>query len=272
MKKVVVSLTTIPERLHDTHYGERGLYSCIKSLCDQTIEDFDYTILFCIPRTYKLKNTKYTIPKWLIKLETKNKNKLILFRCIDHGPSTKIIPALQYTEKDLETIIIVVDDDQVYHPDMVKEHVKNQNLLENCAVGYDGLGVINPPVFYDIRDHYVSLVPNNTRVKVLQHYKSVSYKRKYFGEDFEREFVGKTTSDDILLSAYMGSRDIQKVVATYSGDTQPKDIDEWNVLVGRSFPIISPIAHDPQQGCSDPEAGERFHRPLEFEQKGFLEK
>ena len=70
----------------------------------------------------------------------------------------------------------------------------------------------------------------------------------------------------------MGYKNIHKIVATYEGDTHCDTIEEWHVEVGKSFPIISPIAHDGAQGCSDPEAGIRFFRPQEFEEKGYLEK
>jgi hypothetical protein len=219
---------------------------------------------------YKLHAVGYDIPEWLTDLQ-KQYAQLKIYRVEDVGPSTKILPTIQRVE-DPNIIIIVVDDDMVYRKELIEEHVKNQSLLENCAIGYDGLDLINPPVFNDPRDHYVSLAPNNTRVKVLQHYKSVSYKRSFFDKDLFTDFVGKTSSDDILLSAYMGYKNIHKIVATYDGDTHCDTIEEWHEQVGKSFPIINPIAHDRAQGCSDPEAEIRFFRPQEFEEKGYLER
>lgn len=266
--KAIISLTTIPERLSDTHYGDRGLISCILSLCKQTYNN--YEIHFNIPYIYSLHNVEYIIPEWLEKLQTEYPQ-LKIFRTDDMGPSTKILPTIRRIE-DPSTVLIIVDDDQQYHEQLVEEHVKNQQILENCAIGYDGLGVVDFTAYNDVRNHYVSLVPQNTRVKVLQHYKSVSYKREYFSEDLFTDFVGKTTSDDILISAYMGYKDIHKVVVTYSGDEHCDDLADWHIKVGRSFPIISPTAHNPSQGCSDPAAGERFHRPDEFEINGYLSK
>ena len=266
--KVIVTLTTVPERLNNTSYGERGVQSCIKSLCEQTYED--YEIHFNVPIMYKLHKVEYDIPEWITDLQNQY-FQLKIYRVEDVGPSTKILPTIQRVE-DPSTIIIVVDDDMVYRKELVEEHVKNQFLLENCAIGYDGLDLINPPVFNDPRDHYVSLVPNNIRVKVLQHYKSVSYKRSFFDKDLFTDFAGKTSSDDILLSAYMGYKNIHKIVATYEGDTHCDTIEEWHEQVGKSFPIINPIAHDRAQGCSDPEAEIRFFRPQEFEEKGYLER
>jgi len=266
--KVVITLTTIPERLSNTSYGERGVQACIKSLCEQTYPN--YEIHFNIPNTYKLHGVEYNIPEWLAEME-KEHSHLKLYRVEDVGPSTKILPTIQRVE-DPSTILIVVDDDMIYRKELVEEHVKNQSTLENCAIGYDGLDLIGQFLYDDPRDHYVSLVPVNVRVKVLQHYKSVSYKRSYFEDDLFTDFVGKTSSDDILMSAYMGYKNIHKIVATYEGDTQCKTMEQWHVTVGRSFPIISPIAHDSSQGCTDPRADIRFFRPQEFEQKGYLER
>lgn len=258
---VIVSLTTIPERLNDTHYGENGIYSCIMSLHNQNYDNFE--IHFNIPMVYKLHNTEYTIPDWLSELKN-----VKIFRVDDEGPVTKILPTIRrITNKN--TIIIVVDDDQRYHPDMIKEHVKNQTKYNNCAIGYDALDVVDGPIFNDIRDHFVSMVPEYTRVKVLQHYKSVSYKRGFFKKDLFTNFVGKTMSDDVLLSAYLGSKNIHKLVASYDDDPTYSTIEEWQSLVGMSFPIIGKITHDPGQGCSDP-SHVRFFVPSEFDQLGYM--
>jgi hypothetical protein len=258
---VIITLTTIPERLNDIHYGEAGIQSCIMSLCAQTYKNVE--IHFNIPTEYKLHKTEYTIPEWLSDLK-----QIKIFRVDDEGPATKILPTIRRIT-DKNTIIIVVDDDQRYHPDMVTEHVKNQKKYKNCAIGYDALDVVDGPVFNDIRDHYVSMVPQYTRVRVLQHYKSVSYKRSYFEEDLFTDFVGKTMSDDVLLSAYMGSKNIHKMVASYKGDPTYSTIEEWQSLVGMSFPITGRIAHSPGQGCGDP-LHVRFFVPPEFDQLGYM--
>jgi len=266
--KAIITLTTIPERLHNTYYQQNGVEACIRSLCEQTYNN--YEIHFNIPIVYKLHEVVYNIPEWLVNLQTEY-SQLKIYRVEDVGPSTKILPTIQRVEEG-DAVLIVVDDDMIYRKELVEEHIKNQSLLENCAIGYDGLDLINPPFFSDPRDHYVSLAPENLRVKVLQHYKSVSYKRSFFEEDLFTDFVGKTSSDDVLISAYMGYRNIHKIVATYEGDNHCDTIAEWHIKVGRSFPLIGPINHDGLQGCSDPKAGDRFFRPQEFEEKGFLER
>ena len=65
--KVIVTLTTVPERLNNTSYGERGVQSCIKSLCEQTYED--YEIHFNVTIMYKLHKVEYDIPEWITDLQ-----------------------------------------------------------------------------------------------------------------------------------------------------------------------------------------------------------
>jgi hypothetical protein len=268
MKKVIITLTTIPSRLGNVSYGERGTRSCIRSLCTQLYSD--YEIHFNIPTIYKLHQTEYFIPDWLTEME-KEFDCLKIYRVEDECASTKILPTIRRVE-DPDTILIVVDDDMVYNEELVSEHVKNQSILNNCAIGYDGLDLIGDMLYGDPRDHYVSLVPTNVRVKVLQHYKSVSYKRSFFDDDLFTDFVGKTRSDDILISAYMGYKNIHKIVANYEKDQQCENIEEWHSKVGTSFPIIQIAAHDPMEGANDILFGDKFFRPQEFTEKGYLER
>jgi hypothetical protein len=72
---------------------------------------------------------------------------------------------------------------------MVAEQVKNQNKYYNTAVGYDGMGALDPTVFDDIRNHYVVSVFKDIEVNMLQHYKTVSYRRRFFEDDFWTDFA-----------------------------------------------------------------------------------
>lgn len=267
MKNVIVTLTTIPDRLHDTKYGEYGIYSGLITLLNQ--DHLNYEVHFNIPYTYRMTGEEYIIPSWLQDLE-KQYTHLNIFRVDDEGPLTKILPTIRRIT-DPDTIIIVADDDQKYQSTMVTVQEHNQKIHERAALGYDGLDVL-VPFFHDPRDHYVSLVPKNLRVKVLQHYKTVSYKRSYFDEDLFTEFLGKTPSDDILISAYLGYKNIPKIVTFHEKDTQPNSLEEWHLTVGKSFPIIGSVHHDPSQGCNHPNFGNKFYAPPEFYTQGYLER
>lgn len=245
MSQVVVTLTTIPTRLHDEN--ELGLKSCIDSLVKQTYED--YEIHFNIPLYNATTKDPYVIPVWLNELAT-NTPRLKLYRVDDHGPITKLMPTLLRVE-DPDAIIITVDDDLVYNTEMVKEQVANQDKFSGCAVGYDGLGIVKPPVFNDVRDHYVVSVNDNYSVKVLQAYKTISYRRRYFEQDYFTDFVGKSWNDDIINSSYLAYKNIKRIVTFHPSDPVLKTIEEWQSLGGvQTFPVLKHTNHDTHEGCN----------------------
>jgi hypothetical protein len=240
--KLILTLTTIPSRLSDTKYGDMGIKSCIESLQNQNHND--YEVHFNIPYINKLTNEEYIIPEWL-----QDYDKIKIFRTEDLGPATKLIPTVERVT-DPETIIIVCDDDLVYHPDMIIEHIKHQSERD-CVFGYDSLGTYEPK-FGDVRDHYVVSVPFEMNGKVLQHYKTISYKRKYFKEDFFN-FVKEyySWSDDLLISAYMQKEKISRKVMPYNGEEKLETFDQWSSKGGvTTFPVLCHTAHDGYEGCS----------------------
>lgn len=243
----IVTLTTLPSRL--AYEGSQGIKACIKSLLDQNTE-FPYEIHINIPSVNKKTGEVYIVPEWLKEAE-KNNSKLKLFTELeDVGSITK----LYYTINRLtnpEDIIIVCDDDLIYHPNMVQEQISNQHKFVGCAVGYDGIRA-EYPIFNDVRDHYVVSVPQNVEVNYLQHYKTVSYKRKYFEEDFfSDEFMKISWADDIVLGAYMGKRNIKKIVTFYEKEDPINSLEDWQKRGGvTTFPCIAHTVHENKEGCN----------------------
>jgi hypothetical protein len=143
---IIVSLTTIPERL------EKGLPGiCIDSIMRQTIMP-DY-IIVNIPEISKSgKQYSYELAQ---KLEQTYKDKVffqikkpvvkVQFGIKDLGPVTKIVPTLDFIEKevdkdvDKDIYIILVDDDCIYNTNMVESLVmtKKKNPHE-LVIGTSG--------------------------------------------------------------------------------------------------------------------------------------
>jgi hypothetical protein len=130
------------------------------------------------------------------------------------------------------------------------------------------------PVFNDKRDHFVISVPFEVEGKILQHYKTVSYKRRYFEDDFFAKFVGKTKSDDILLSAYMKKQGITKMVMPYENEEKLNTLEQWEKKGGvETFPVIRHCYHDSGDGCRDERAVKieiPFFIPQEFTDKNYI--
>jgi len=268
--KNIISLTTIPSRLKDE--GEHGIKKCIDSLINQKF-DGDYEIHFNIPNKNKKTGQDYIIPEWLINLSNSNP-KLKIFKVgEDFGTLTKIIYTLR-RETDPESIIVICDDDLIYHSRMLDEQVKNQKKYENTAVGYDGCRAERDngeELFHDIRDHFVVSIYRNVYVNYLQHYKTISYKRKYFDDDFEDFTKLGSWNDDITIGAYMTKRKIKKMVTFYEFDEKLITIEQWNKKGGvTTFPVLAHTHHEGMEGCTLFRSEKCDDHLMEFLKLGYL--
>jgi glycosyltransferase involved in cell wall biosynthesis len=248
MNNVIVTLTTIPSRLHDLN--EQGIQLCINSLLDQSYQE--YEIHFNIPHRSELTGESYDpIPEWLTSHE-----KIKIFRCEDTGPITKLLGTLDRVN-DPDAIIIVVDDDLVYHRDMVIEQVLNQDRFPEHIVGYDGMrsrtndGKFSE-FFGDSRDYYFTAHTRNSLVDILQHYKTVSYRRRYFETDFF-QFIQENShwNDDLLLAAYFSYKKRNRLCTYHHSDKQLSSFDDWINEGGvTTFPVLRHTHHETFEGCN----------------------
>jgi len=234
---VIVSLSTVPERLHDNIYGEYGVKKTLITLCEQSYKN--YEVHFNLPEFSKVTNIPYVLPEWLGELQSKYEH-FKVHRTEDFGPPTKIVPTIMRVS-DPETILIAVDDDLIYHTDMVQEHVNHHQEIDNAAFGYDGRDSQNEVKYNDLRDCWVNCVEIPTEVNWFQNYKSGSYKRKYFESDFFEHFLNKTQCDDMLLSFYLRYKGIKLIVMPYKPDLDKiKTYQDWGAFqCVETFPVIA---------------------------------
>jgi hypothetical protein len=260
MSKTIVTLTTIPSRLTES-YGD-DFRSCIKSLLDQSVTDYELNMN--IPYFLKTTGEEYILPESLIKLESETEN-FTIFRTEDYGPGTKLIPTVERST-DPEDIIIVVDDDLVYHHDLVMVQRENQTKWLESIVGYDGLRS-KDNLFGDVRDYFFSSNYRTSRVDILQHYKSVSYKRRYFDDDFiqfTKDYF--SWSDDLMIAAYFSMKRRERIATFHESDRNFVSLEEWQLYGGVfSFPVLRHTQHDSLEGCNqfrhlsiDDNSGELF--------------
>ena len=122
--KVVVTLTTIPSRIE-------YLAPTIASLLDQSVRVDEISLN--IPRRSR-KGHKYILPKWFEDVGVLKVHRVPK----DLGPGTKILPTLKREQKD--TIIIAVDDDNIYASTMIQrlveefEHYGKQRAISNFGI------------------------------------------------------------------------------------------------------------------------------------------
>lgn len=189
----VISLTTIPSRIDE-------LYYVIYSLLDQTTRVDE--ILLNIP--YENKKGKYHIPLWMTKL-VKCAPFIILNRCIDVGPITKMVPSLErYNDKT--TTFIIVDDDTIYKRTMVEKLCLLSLLHPRAAITNTGYRTFRKDGSIKKYDSF----PNVRHVDVLMGYCGYLIHRWMFKEDWS-SFYSKRLFffvDDNCISLYLDKHSI----------------------------------------------------------------
>ena len=248
---IVLTLTTIPARVHNTTY-RFDVRQAIKALGN--LNHNEYEVHFNIPHNYSVTGEEYIVPDWLNEMSS-NHSCLKIFRTEDYGSVTKLLPTVQRIT-DGDTIIITCDDDMVYHPELINEHVKNQDKWPDYLVGYDGIRSRNKDGnfgshFKDSREHYFSATHRNSLVDILQAYKTISYKRRFFLDDFE-QFIKEegTWCDDTSISSYFAKHKRGRVVTYYSDDPGWESHDDWIGHLRHTFPIVRYTDHGSKEGCN----------------------
>lgn len=226
---VILSLTTTPNRLSEVR-EEWGVKPVIERLLSLSYPN--YEIHFNIPYINHKTGEEYVIPDWLSKIEDK---KMKIFRVNDYGSITKLVPTLMRVN-DPELTIITVDDDLIYMDGFIEYHLKKQKVHPDCALGFAGIGASNGSC------HLCTTLKKDTQIKILEGYKTASYKRKFFDFDFFTDFIPKSWSDDVVISAYLGKQKIKKIVMNYNKD------DDFQSRV-ESFPIEKMVPNE-KSGCN----------------------
>lgn len=186
--RFVVSFTTIPSRT-------RFIPEVLKKIKNQTVQPD--VIYINIPYYSKRKNTSYKLDFDTNVLD----ENVVISRCEDYGPATKLLGCISY-EKDPNTMIITIDDDQNYssstfetlisyamtEPDKVYAFNTLSPQLKGtkCPVGKN---VETPDAFY------------------AEGFGGVLYRRKFISEEMLDYFNNISTdcfvSDDLVISTWM---------------------------------------------------------------------
>jgi len=227
--KVILSLSTTPVRLLEDREGW-GVRPVIEKLISLSYPN--YEVHFNVPYISHKSNEEYVLPEWIKNIQN---DRLKIFRCHDYGAITKLVPTLCRTN-DEETIIITVDDDIEYMDGFIEYHLKKRKFYPDSALGFAGLSAINGSC------HFCTTLKEDTEVKIVEGYKTFSYKRGFFKEDFFDEFLNKSWNDDIIISAYLGKHKIKKIIMNYY-------LDEVFNPVVESFPIGKVVPNE-KSGCN----------------------
>jgi len=242
--EIYISLTTVPVRMEEWESSKQNLMSLLTQNTNK-----DYKVILNVPYNYKNNdNENYVISENLLKLAEEN-NKLIINRVTnDYGPVVKITGVLPVSKND-DDILIICDDDHVYHEDMLEYHLKKQEQYTNSAIAFRGDVPIEKREWeedgikkYVLRTtHFYFPVKHDLRLLIPGHWHSVSYRRKFFKEDFlDEEFLSLSNNDDILVGYYFKKNRIPIICATWDKETDYRPVNDY----GRgswSFPIKFPL-------------------------------
>ena len=234
---VYISLTTVPSRLAEIN----SMVANVTSLINQKT-DVDYKIVFNIPYTYNGDGSPYVIPDELTKLAQDNP-KLILNRIeTDRGPIEKVIGGFNIIT-DPEDIIIALDDDHAYEDNLVDYILKKMPKYPTSAIGFRGDNPLDKREFIHdgvkkfvlLGSHVYFPVRHDTYAAIPGHWHSVTYRRKWFENDFfTNEFLGVGKSDDIIIAFYLRAKKIPYVMLKY--DYETNFIPANNMVLGIGMP------------------------------------
>jgi hypothetical protein len=124
-QRVVISLSTIPNRINK-------LLPTLRSLTDQSMKSTQINLV--VPRFSTRENKAYEIPAKIKQFPGLN----IVESEKDWGPITKLIPTLQSEAGQPDSIIIAVDDDNIYPPTFIETMVKGSLQHPHAALGLCG--------------------------------------------------------------------------------------------------------------------------------------
>jgi hypothetical protein len=193
--RIVGSITTIPDRIS-------LIEAVLDSILSQT-RPLDCLYLN-IPNISK-KGKQYRIPEFL-----KIKN-LVLNRCEDYGPITKLLPVLDI-ETDPDTYIVTFDDDRIVHRDVVKIIEKKIAKYPKHVLSFSGWNMGSFPFYLERYDDNTE----DIEVDWVQGCHSITYPRSCVNKKriincFITAPSFLSRHDDHKISAYLERNKVKKI-------------------------------------------------------------
>ena len=200
--RLVVSFTTTPTRIHK-------IEPMLKSILNQTRQpDF---IIANLPNEYIRDKNELIIPDFI-----KNNEKIIVNRCQDYGPATKLVGVLNKKNIfDKNDYIITVDDDIKYQNNLLEFYEKFIKINNNNVYGLSGFDFTSNGSFNWISEQKILY-----SCDCLEGWASISYPFKFLKNNIllELKVAPKYLlfSDDVLISNYF--KKVTKLILIRTND------------------------------------------------------
>ncbi len=197
---MILSFTTLPSRI------ER-VYKMLDSIANQSYTDF--VVHANIPIFSDLEERVYEIPE-----QWNEYSFLELYRTKDYGSFTKLYPTLKRM-KDKEQPIITIDDDIIYHEDMIKEFIKaDKRNKQQCALAFVGVHNTKGKTS-EGGSMFWGPVKEDTEVEIIEGYKGALYRKKYFDMEQYKKALGIYWCDDTVHSKLLEINKVKRIVCHY---------------------------------------------------------
>jgi hypothetical protein len=240
---IYISLTTVPQRLSNWEHFKVNLDSLVNQKTNN-----EYKVILNIPYFYKNKEIEYEIPQELLDYQLQN-NKLIINRVEeDYGPVVKLTGVLEYTQNP-DDILIVLDDDQKYHEEMLEYHLKKRAQHPEDIICFRGDIPLRKVTWEDENQKFLMFrtthryfpVQSDCYMRIPGHWHSVGYKRSFFDEDFlSNENLSISVNDDIICSYYFLKKEIFFRCVFWDKEVDWRPVND-NGRGAWSFPIVEQL-------------------------------
>lgn len=241
---IYISLTTVPLRMQLWE----SAYINLTSLLNQNTNK-EYKVVLNVPYNYKNNNNQeYVLSDELIKFAESNPRLVINRVEEDFGPIVKVTGILGISNNP-EDILIVCDDDQEYHPDMLEYILKKMEQYPKDAICFRGDNPIEKREWvedgiekYVLKSTHLTFpVKTDLQLVIPGHWHSVGYKRKFFGDDFlSKEFLSYSNNDDILVGYYLRKNQIHLKCVTWDKEIDFRPVNHYG-RPAYSFPIVQAL-------------------------------
>ena len=201
-RHVIIAFTSTPHRL-------LLLQPVLLSLLSQESPGARITVVVCLPSFCERTGAAYpSPPDWLAPY---------VHSCyIDHGPMTKLLPAIELAAQLGAEWVLTVDDDIKYPPHFVQHLIEASEQWPDAVVGCSGLRRRSP-----MGTSGLSLAPevsHGSEVSLLEGFAGVLYRVRFFANDFLPYALAATQqplarlSDDLVIALYLQHRKVPRRV------------------------------------------------------------
>lgn len=250
---IYLSACCLPDRM----LNQNSFIQFLTGLIDQKTSE-SYKIILNIPNNF-INYENATIPDWVLNFIKQYNNILLIRDDIDYGPISNIIYPLKHLNLNND-ILIVIDDDHLYHEDMIEYHLKKLNEYpKNHSICFRGNHPLELRTWYSnevkVGKLYNSCVLFPTQydlyLKFPDHWHSVSYwtKNLDINKLLDTTFLSMTWNNDLLMGYYGWKYNILYLCANYLKETDYRPVN-YDGRGANSFPIKQMLPYESDSGCN----------------------